>query len=143
MPIVTPKVECLHRFGYALSIRPKNIHSLVIALKVPIIAVALILSGFAALSWTKRHFRRTLASVTSSNTTANANSTRELTAEQLANGATQTPSGRRPRRNRRTPSQISTRSLPVYMKEPGDEELVIFRLVRSFFKSFAWLSIFC
>ncbi|KAG8216017.1 hypothetical protein J3R82DRAFT_8010 [Butyriboletus roseoflavus] len=34
----------------------------------------------------------------------------------------------RPRRRpRRTPSQISTKSLPPYMKEPGDHELVLFR----------------
>ncbi|KAF8128743.1 hypothetical protein EV363DRAFT_414265 [Boletus edulis] len=31
------------------------------------------------------------------------------------------------RRPRRTPSQISTKSLPAYMKEPGDQELVLFR----------------
>ena len=66
---------------------------------------------------------------------------RELTADQLAgsargnnpaaagagatgNGANRT---RRPRRTRRTPSQISTHSLPAYMKEPGDEEIVIVR----------------
>ncbi|KAG1737509.1 uncharacterized protein EDB91DRAFT_480441 [Suillus paluster] len=34
--------------------------------------------------------------------------------------------GRR-RRPRRTPSQISTKSLPPYMQEPGDQELVIYR----------------
>ncbi|KAI0340473.1 hypothetical protein BDW22DRAFT_1431062 [Trametopsis cervina] len=66
---------------------------------------------------------------------------RELTAEQLAasdrrNGAQPATAGsaattqgtaRRARRNRRTPSQISTRSLPAYMKEPGEQELVIYR----------------
>ena len=67
--------------------------------------------------------------------------TRELTAAELAGGRTNsnnptaagTPAatqGRRSgRRNRRTPSQISTKSLPVYQKEPGDQELVIYRLV--------------
>ncbi|KIJ63613.1 hypothetical protein HYDPIDRAFT_188400, partial [Hydnomerulius pinastri MD-312] len=51
-----------------------------------------------------------------------------------ANGAASTPTpaagttnGRRRRRPRRTPSQISTKSLPPYMKEPGEQELVIFR----------------
>ncbi|PPQ81409.1 hypothetical protein CVT24_001830, partial [Panaeolus cyanescens] len=34
---------------------------------------------------------------------------------------------RRGRRPRRTPSQMSVTSLPAYNKEPGDEELVIFR----------------
>jgi hypothetical protein len=33
----------------------------------------------------------------------------------------------RSRRPRRTPSQISTVSLPAYMKEPGDQELVVSR----------------
>ncbi|KAG5650878.1 hypothetical protein H0H81_010678 [Sphagnurus paluster] len=65
---------------------------------------------------------------------------RDLTAEQLAgtiNGAanptaaaTPAPRSRRTRRPRRTPSQISTTSLPAYAKEPGEEELVIFRLRR-------------
>ena len=58
---------------------------------------------------------------------------RDLTAEEIA-GATATAEAqaataarteRRARRNRRTPSQISTRSLPAYMKEPGELELVI------------------
>ena len=67
---------------------------------------------------------------------------REITAEQLAggdaaataatNGSTAANNGtarpaRRARRTRRTPSQISTKSLPAYMKEPGDQELVIIR----------------
>lgn len=75
-------------------------------------------------------------------TTHGAPATRELTAAELAGGRTSssnnttttgaptTTQGRRTgRRNRRTPSQISTRSLPVYQKEPGDQELVIYRLV--------------
>jgi len=58
---------------------------------------------------------------------------RNLTAEEIA-GTTATTQAqaagavrteRRARRNRRTPSQISTRSLPAYMKEPGELELVI------------------
>ncbi|KAG6865705.1 hypothetical protein C0991_012521 [Blastosporella zonata] len=61
--------------------------------------------------------------------------TRELTAEQLAgtiNGTTPATGvaanrTRRTRRPRRTPSQISTTSLPAYAKEPGEQELVIFR----------------
>ena len=53
---------------------------------------------------------------------------RELTAQQLAGPDAPTlPRSRRTRRNRRTPSQISTRSLPVYMKEPGEHEVVIYR----------------
>ncbi|KAF9472704.1 hypothetical protein BDN70DRAFT_886689 [Pholiota conissans] len=73
---------------------------------------------------------------------------REITAEQLAgtiNGETPpvttrrgrrgTPAAttnppvttRRARQPRRTPSQMSVTSLPAYNKEPGEEELVIFR----------------
>ncbi|KAJ3824076.1 hypothetical protein F5880DRAFT_434757 [Lentinula raphanica] len=64
--------------------------------------------------------------------------TTELTADQLTGNASTTTANdtsnnatnnrtRRPRRTRRTPSQISTTSLPVYMKEPGEQELVIIR----------------
>lgn len=64
---------------------------------------------------------------------------RELTADQLAgsinrnvnnaNNANNTTNGRprRTRRPRRTPSQISTTSLPAYMKDPGEHELVVYR----------------
>lgn len=67
-------------------------------------------------------------------TTANNNAangtTREVSATQLAGvTATTTRPARAGRRNRRTPSQMSVTSLPVYMKEPGDHELVIFRWV--------------
>ncbi|KAI9438200.1 hypothetical protein H4582DRAFT_244977 [Lactarius indigo] len=58
---------------------------------------------------------------------------RDLTAEEIAGPAATTQAQtaaaarteRRARRTRRTPSQISTRSLPAYMKEPGELELVI------------------
>ncbi|KZT22300.1 hypothetical protein NEOLEDRAFT_1244014 [Neolentinus lepideus HHB14362 ss-1] len=71
---------------------------------------------------------------------------REVTAEQLTgvrpaaytgqnqqtgNGVTPATNtrntARRGRRPGRTPSQMSTRSLPVYMKEPGENELVIYQ----------------
>ncbi|OSC99692.1 hypothetical protein PYCCODRAFT_804260 [Trametes coccinea BRFM310] len=62
---------------------------------------------------------------------------REVTADQLAgsgnassgngNGNGGTNRARRPRRTRRTPSQISTHSLPAYAKEPGEQEIVIVR----------------
>jgi hypothetical protein len=58
---------------------------------------------------------------------------RDLTAEEIAGtaatdeaqAASVAQTNRRTGRNRRTPSQISTRSLPAYMKEPGELELVI------------------
>ncbi|KAJ7063643.1 hypothetical protein C8F01DRAFT_1133785 [Mycena amicta] len=55
--------------------------------------------------------------------------TRELTAEQLAGSINRNPAApaRPSRRPRRTPSQISTVSLPAYMKEPGEMELVVTR----------------
>ncbi|KAI0717903.1 hypothetical protein C8T65DRAFT_571237 [Cerioporus squamosus] len=55
---------------------------------------------------------------------------REVTADQLVGSNTTTTGtngARRPRRTRRTPSQISTHSLPAYMKEPGEQEIVIGR----------------
>ncbi|KAH0831137.1 hypothetical protein J3R83DRAFT_13707 [Lanmaoa asiatica] len=52
--------------------------------------------------------------------------TRMTTASRPADGNTATTTQPR-RRPRRTPSQISTKSLPPYMKEPGDQELVLFR----------------
>ncbi|KAL0068472.1 hypothetical protein AAF712_004550 [Marasmius tenuissimus] len=71
------------------------------------------------------------------------NQTREITADQLTGGRTasndnnsstgnnngngNTNRPRRTRRPRRTPSQVSTTSLPAYMKEPGEQEVVIFR----------------
>ncbi|KAI0074928.1 hypothetical protein K474DRAFT_1709421 [Panus rudis PR-1116 ss-1] len=72
-------------------------------------------------------------------TTIISSGAREITADQLA-GVSQSGNGnstngtttqgntrtRRSRRNRRN-SATSTRSLPVYMKEPGDQELVIIR----------------
>ncbi|OCH94590.1 hypothetical protein OBBRIDRAFT_884598 [Obba rivulosa] len=72
------------------------------------------------------------AAAASGTLTAETAQSRELTAEQLAgeplNGAgAGSARTRRPRRTRRTPSQISTRSLPVYMKEPGEQEVVIIR----------------
>ena len=62
---------------------------------------------------------------------------RELTAEQLmGTQPTTTNSGpppaaanRRNRRPRRTPSQMSTTSLPAYNKEPGEQEVVVYRWV--------------
>ncbi|TFK79912.1 hypothetical protein K466DRAFT_504794 [Polyporus arcularius HHB13444] len=57
----------------------------------------------------------------------------EITADQLAGSqgrnstATGTNGARRARRARRTPSQMSTHSLPVYQKEPGEQEIVIGR----------------
>lgn len=70
--------------------------------------------------------------------TNNVSDTREVTAAQLtgvaanvstSNTTTNANSGSRTgrRRNRRRTSQRSTTSLPAYMKEPGDMELVIFR----------------
>ena len=63
--------------------------------------------------------------VTPATTTARANDgPRELTAAEMT-GTPAPVTTRRPRRNRRTPSQMSTTSLPVYAKEAGDHELVI------------------
>ncbi|KAL0946126.1 hypothetical protein HGRIS_012391 [Hohenbuehelia grisea] len=106
---------------------------------IPILVIALVLSGFAILAWSKRTLSRGLASLTGGAVAGGAAvqtpTAREVTAEQLAggrNGSRNEGTGttgrpRRTRRPRRTPSQVSTTSLPAYMKEPGDEELVIYR----------------
>ncbi|KAK0498964.1 hypothetical protein EDD18DRAFT_57119 [Armillaria luteobubalina] len=112
---------------------------------VPIVVVVILLVIGGCLCWFRKSVRRRLHGVpgfssgsgSGSSTTAlpTANGgVRELTAEQLAgtvDGATSNPPSatrtRRTRRPRRTPSQISTTSLPAYNKEPGDQELVIFR----------------
>lgn len=66
----------------------------------------------------------------SSTTTGNGSNSGRATPGDGNDTTTPTPA-RRPRRNRRTPSQISTKSLPAYNAEPGDEEVVIYRCVPS------------
>ncbi|GJJ14483.1 hypothetical protein Clacol_008747 [Clathrus columnatus] len=51
--------------------------------------------------------------------------TRSANDAAASNSQSGTTTGRR--RPRRTPSQISTRSLPVYMQDPGDQEIVLAR----------------
>ncbi|KAF8153238.1 hypothetical protein B0H34DRAFT_97380 [Crassisporium funariophilum] len=105
---------------------------------IPIVVAIVVLFCIAAMHWAKISMRKVIGmfgfggAVVPGGTAAA--TTRELTAEQLAgtiNGDNAPASGaqrtRRQRRPRRTPSQISTTSLPAYNKEPGDEELVIFR----------------
>ncbi|KAJ8521479.1 hypothetical protein ONZ45_g1826 [Pleurotus djamor] len=111
---------------------------------IPITVIALALSAFAILVWCRRYIWKALTGIAgASGATRIASRTgpgvREVTAEQLAgslrnnnaagNTTTTGTTGRprRTRRPRRTPSQISTTSLPAYMKEPGEEELVIYR----------------
>ncbi|KAI0356926.1 hypothetical protein OH77DRAFT_181225 [Trametes cingulata] len=118
------------------------------AIWVPLVVIGFLLFAGMAVACGGRRFRgwsanwgssvAQAAGVTTGTTAATA---RELTADQLAgnnnrngtngtttngaNGGTNRP--RRPRRTRRTPSQISTHSLPAYMKEPGEQEIVIVR----------------
>lgn len=106
---------------------------------IPIVVVVVLLTLIAFLSWSKNSFANSfqkifrLCRVYDSRSRRPATSMqRELTAEQLVGSdtATNLPTTRQPRRTRRprrTPSQISVTSLPAYNKEPGEEELVIFR----------------
>ncbi|KAF4603212.1 hypothetical protein EYR38_003622 [Pleurotus pulmonarius] len=118
---------------------------------IPVVVVAVALSAFAILIWARRSsavrqgFSTVLSRSSTNNTPSRPGTAREVTAEQLAgstantanattgNGnttTTTTVTGARPRRTRRprrTPSQVSTTSLPAYMKEPGEQELVIYR----------------
>lgn len=101
---------------------------------VPILVIGLVIVSTSCAAWGRKSLRATLNHISQGAAAVSGATppvTRELTAEQLAgtinaNG----PDSTRPRTNRRTrrtPSQISTHSLPVYMKEPGEQELVIFR----------------
>ncbi|KZV63406.1 hypothetical protein PENSPDRAFT_738811 [Peniophora sp. CONT] len=73
----------------------------------------------------KRLFNNRVVAPATTTTTARAgDGPRELTAAEMT-GTAAPVTTRRPRRNRRTPSQMSTTSLPVYAKEAGDHELVI------------------
>ncbi|THH11139.1 hypothetical protein EW146_g8142 [Bondarzewia mesenterica] len=105
---------------------------------VPIVVVVLMVVAVILVIWGKRKkwWKKlrgvsldNLVSPRSTSVTTNANGVRELTAEEIAGPAAAAQAQARParnrRNNRRTPSQISTRSLPVYMKEPGEHELVI------------------
>ncbi|KDQ32853.1 hypothetical protein PLEOSDRAFT_164825 [Pleurotus ostreatus PC15] len=123
-------------------------------LEIPVVVVAVTLSAIAILIWARRSsavrqgFSTILSRSSTNNTSSRPGTAREVTAEQLAgstanaanattanattaNGnTTTTGTGARPRRTRRprrTPSQVSTTSLPAYMKEPGEQELVIYR----------------
>ncbi|KAH9854609.1 hypothetical protein C2E23DRAFT_858315 [Lenzites betulinus] len=109
---------------------------------IPLVILAILIVAGLSVACYSRNFGRwsnwggsvaQAAAAAAGTTPANA---RELTADQLAgttaNNTTANASGgtgraRRPRRTRRTPSQISTHSLPAYMKEPGDQEIVIGR----------------
>lgn len=104
--------------------------------QIPIVVIIVFLTFVVVFAWFKQSFRKAFAifrvydAHTGSNPAASAG--RELTAEQLAGSDTAinlptTRAPRRTRRPRRTPSQVSVTSLPAYNKEPGDEELVIFR----------------
>ncbi|KAF5339025.1 hypothetical protein D9758_014123 [Tetrapyrgos nigripes] len=110
---------------------------------VPIVVVVLVVIGVFAFILAKRGSNFTQYFARAAGNETGVPVTRELTAAQLAGSTnnvtntttttTATTGGdaasrtRRPRRPRRTPSQISTTSLPAYMKEPGEQELVVIR----------------
>ena len=110
-------------------------HLICLQFQTPTITIFVVFFSLALLACLSRAFlRRRRENARYSDATPT--EPRELTANQLAgtdgtsatgnNGARRT---RRPRRPRRTPSQMSVTSLPEYMKEPGAEEVVIFRCV--------------
>lgn len=104
------------------------------------VVTVMLLVILALLVWSKNSFQRAFTAIIGAYDahvgaplgSNSASGGRELTAEQLvgSDSATVLPTTRQPRRNRRarrTPSQVSVTSLPAYNKEPGEEELVIFR----------------
>ncbi|OJT02328.1 hypothetical protein TRAPUB_7150 [Trametes pubescens] len=128
--------------GLALAAADATVSPLLpVRIRIPLVVIGILFVVGVTLACGSRHFRRfsnwgtgaaQAAGASSGTTPANA---RELTADQLAgtNGTTTnnasggTNRARRPRRTRRTPSQISTHSLPAYNKEPGEQEIVIVR----------------
>ncbi|KAJ7507231.1 hypothetical protein B0H11DRAFT_195871 [Mycena galericulata] len=97
---------------------------------IPVAVIVSVLTLLAILVCTRKTFRSRIASMGSGVAVASGMPiTRELTADQLAGSINHAPGApaRRARRPRRTPSQISTVSLPAYMKEPGEQELVVSR----------------
>ncbi len=110
--------------------------------KAPVVVVGVILLVAAIVIIARKGWHSRMAQWSTNAASAfgpSTNGTTELTAQQLAGdmaggaGAPTIGAGRSRRRgNRRTPSQISTRSLPVYMKEPGEHEVVIYRCVSSY-----------
>ncbi|KAJ8596321.1 hypothetical protein M405DRAFT_190751 [Rhizopogon salebrosus TDB-379] len=82
----------------------------------PILIVAIVFAVLTLIACIRRYTYRGTAAGTAASSTQN-------------QPAGQVPTARPGRRRRpaRTPSQISTKSLPPYMKEPGDHELVIFK----------------
>lgn len=104
--------------------------------------VVLGLSLIALIIWAKDAFRKAISAFGGAHVGAHAGAPlasnlvgtgRELTADQLVGTINDPPTSgaagrtRRTRRPRRRPSQVSVTSLPAYNKEPGEEELVIFR----------------
>ncbi|KAN0094756.1 hypothetical protein V8E55_003043 [Tylopilus felleus] len=83
----------------------------------PILLVTVVFVLFSFITCVRRCAAADAAATTRNRATDQAGSTNP------AGGNTTRPR----RRPHRTPSQISTKSLPPYMKEPGDQELVLFR----------------
>lgn len=79
---------------------------------IPVLVIAVVTAVLTLIGCVRRATRRDVAVASTPN--------------QPAGQAASTRPGRR-RRPARTPSQISTKSLPPYMLEPGDQELVIYR----------------
>ncbi|KIJ47502.1 hypothetical protein M422DRAFT_45756 [Sphaerobolus stellatus SS14] len=85
----------------------------------PLVAIVVLIVALMAISYArKRKLNATIRAIQNTNSTTPATTT---------TNRTRTAANARPRRNRRTPSQISTRSLPAYMLEPGESELVLVR----------------
>ncbi|KAF8892934.1 hypothetical protein BD779DRAFT_1132372 [Infundibulicybe gibba] len=132
---VSTKVEG----GGSLLTRAENSTMAPTRIWVPVFVVAMIVLATAMLIWSKGsrglcfsfgRFSTAGVAGQASTTTLTSTGAREVTADQLTGGVTNNTTTSRPRRSRRprrTPSQISTTSLPAYNKEPGEEELVIFR----------------
>ncbi|KAF8499963.1 hypothetical protein BU17DRAFT_72178 [Hysterangium stoloniferum] len=113
-------VEALHPRVTTPSPPPANSMSLQIWL--PLLGIIAVVAGMIFFSCVKR--RRLNAAMLAARR-ANGNAATE--GNGVGANGTGTTTTRRPRRTRRTPSQISTKSLPAYNEDPGEQEIVLAR----------------
>ena len=133
--VVVAAVVLILKYGYVSNIRIDLPTMLMTHFtKIPAVIIVLFILAVFVLMWSRKglgaRLRQTFSGNSTTNRTANTSNTARTTT--AAGGTSTTGNAAAPRRTtgrrtRRTPSQISTTSLPVYMKEPGDQELVIIR----------------
>ena len=99
----------------------------------PVVIIVAVLILVSAGIWIRRRVRRDIQATTTIAAASTA----------TTSGAAGQPEARRPRRNRRRASQISTKSLPAYMEDADESEVVLVRqaalVTQPFFSHTFWL----